>query len=149
MKKYLKYFSISPVKKRFYILARKAIGDMGDLRKQYAHARYASIWNLKWVYHPECPKRLIICIIRTVTEACESPQLRVDLRRQNGMVKTAFLFICILLILSTVNINNEDLLITRLIFNVYAQISCKNDWNWNSFLLLNTNAFRIRVPKFL
>jgi len=27
----------------FYIFARKAIGDIGDLRKYYAHARYASI----------------------------------------------------------------------------------------------------------
>jgi len=61
------------------------------------------------------------------------------LRRQNGMVKnTAFLSICILLILPSVIITNEDLLNTQLIFNFYAQISCKNDWN--NFLLLNTNA---------
>ena len=51
---------------------------------------------------------------------------------------TAFLSTSILLILPSVIINNKDLLKTRLIFNFYAQISCKNDWN--NFLLLNTNA---------
>ena len=49
--------------------------------------------------------------------------------------KDGFLSICIL---PSVITNNKDLLKTRLIFNVYAQISCKNDWN--NFLLLNTNA---------
>ena len=34
------------------------------------------------------------------------------------------------------NLVNKDLLKTWLIFNFYAQISCKNDWN--NFLLLNT-----------
>ena len=77
------------------------------------------------VYHPECTKRLIIGIIWKVTEAYESHWLRADLRRQNGMVKRLFLFICILLILPSIIINNKDLLKTRLIFNFYAQISCK------------------------
>jgi len=36
---------------------------------------------------------------------------------------TAFLFICILLILPSIIINNKDLLKTQLIFNMYAQIS--------------------------
>jgi len=40
------------------------------------------------VYHQECTARLIIGIIRTVTEAYESHRLLADLRRQNGMVKT-------------------------------------------------------------
>ena len=44
----------------------------------------------------------------------------------------------ILLILTSVIINNKDLLKTRLILNFYAHISCNNDWN--NFLLLNTNA---------
>jgi len=51
--------------------------------------------------------------------------------------KDGFLSICIL-ILSSVIINNKDLLKTRLIFKFNAQISCKN--NWNNLLLLNTNA---------
>jgi len=52
--------------------------------------------------------------------------------------KTRLLSICILLFLPSVIINNNDLLKTRLIFNFYAKISCKNDWN--NFLLLNTNV---------
>jgi len=51
---------------------------------------------------------------------------------------TAFLSICILLILPSVIINNKDLLKTRLIFNFYSHISRKNDCN--NFLLLNTNG---------
>ena len=51
---------------------------------------------------------------------------------------TAFLSICILLIRPSIVINNKDLLTTRLIFNFYAQLSCKHDWN--IFLLLNTNG---------
>jgi len=65
-----------------YILARKAIGDIRDLRKKYAHARYASIKKIDMVYHPECTKRLIIGIIRTFKEAYESHRLLADLRRQ-------------------------------------------------------------------
>ena len=57
--------------------------------------------------------------------------------KRHGKKNTAFLSICILLILPSVIINNKDLLKTRLIFNFYAHISCKNDWN--NFLLLNTN----------
>jgi len=51
---------------------------------------------------------------------------------------TAFLSICFFLIQPFVVINNKDLLKTRLIFNFYAHISCKKDWN--KFLLLNTNG---------
>jgi len=47
--------------------------------------------DLKWVYHPECTKRLIIGIIQTVTEAYELHRLLADLRRKNGMVKTFFI----------------------------------------------------------
>ena len=62
-----------------------------------------------------------------------------DLRHQNGIIKTRlFLSICFFLIRPSVFINNKDLLKTRLIFNSYAHISCKNDWN--NFLLLNTNG---------
>jgi len=49
-----------------------------------------------------------------------------DMRHQNGIViNTAFLSICILLILPSVIINNKDLLKTRLNINFYAKISCK------------------------
>ena len=51
--------------------------------------------------------------------------------------KHGFLSICILLIRPSIVINNKDLLTTRLIFNFYAQLSYKHDWN--NFLLLNTN----------
>jgi len=51
---------------------------------------------------------------------------------------TAFLCTCILVILPSVIINNKDLLKSRLIFNFYAHLSCKNERN--NFLLLNTNA---------
>ena len=51
---------------------------------------------------------------------------------------TAVLSSCIILILPSVIMNNKDLLNTRLIFNFYVQISCKNDWN--NVFLLNTNA---------
>jgi len=57
--------------------------------------------------------------------------------KQHGK-NTTFLSICILHILPSVIINNKDSLKTQLIFNFYAQISCKNDWN--NFLLLKTNA---------
>jgi len=53
----------------FYILARKAIGDIGNLRKILACVLRI---DLKWVYIPECTKRLIIGIIQMVTEADES-----------------------------------------------------------------------------
>ena len=55
-------------------------------------------------------KHLRIGIIRTVTVAYESHRLLADL--QNGLLKknTAFLSICILLILPSVIINNKDLL---------------------------------------
>jgi len=49
--------------------------------------------------------------------------------------KTRF-FIHLLIIRPSVVITNKDLLKTRLIFNFYAQMSCKIDWN--NFLLLNT-----------
>ena len=39
---------------------------------------------------------------------------------------------------SSIHNSQQDLLKTRLIFNLYAHISCKNDWN--NLLLLNTNA---------
>ena len=90
---------------------------------------------LKWINHPECTKHLIIGINRTVTEAYESHRLIAYLRRQNGI---RLFFIDILLIISSAIISNKDLLKTRFIFNLYAHISCKNDWN--NFLLLNTNA---------
>ena len=103
----------------------RCIGDGNNTRI----ARYASISNLKWVYHPECTKRLILGIIQTVTEANESHRLLADLRRQNGMVKSmACLSICILLILPSVIINDKDYFAkTRLILNFHAHISCKND----------------------
>jgi len=86
------------------------------------------------VYHPECTKRLIIGIIRSLRVtpiACglEAP-------KQHHKI-AAFLSICFVLIRPSVVINNKDLLKTWLIFNFYAQLSCKNDWN--NFLLLNTN----------
>ena len=78
------------------------------------------------VYHAECTKCIIIGIIWMVTEVYESHRLLANLKRQNGMVKnTAFLSICILLILPSVIINNKDLLKTWLIFNFYAQFSLK------------------------
>jgi len=65
----------------------------------------------KGINHLEFTKFLIIGLIRTVTEADESRRLLADLKRQNGMVKARlFLSICILLVLSSVIINNKDLL---------------------------------------
>ena len=89
--------------------------------------RCTCIQYVRSVYHPECTKRLIIGIIRTVTESYESHRLLADLRRQNGVVKkhSFFLPICIFLILPSVIINNKDLLKTRLIFNFYAQFLVK------------------------
>jgi len=43
--------------------------------------------------------------------------------------KHGFLSICIFLILPSIIINNKYVLKPRLIFNLYAHISRKNDWN--------------------
>ena len=68
----------------FFILARKAI----TISETYGNnTRMRVTHRFEMVYHPECTKRLIIGIIRTVTEAYESRLLIADLRRQNGMVK--------------------------------------------------------------
>ena len=91
--------------------------------------------KFEMVYYPECTKHLIIGKIRSLRVtpiACglEAPKWH----RKN----TAFLSICFFLIRPSVVINNKDLLKTRLIFNSYAQMCCKNDWK--KFLLLNTNV---------
>jgi len=130
-------FDTSPVIKCFIFWREKQLAISETYGKKRACALRIDL-KFEMVYHPECTKRLIICIIRTVMEAYESHRLLADLRRQNGMVKTRFfLSICFFLIPSVV-INNKDLLKTQLIFNFYAHISCKNDWN--NFLLLNTNG---------
>jgi len=105
-----------------------------NTRKRVTHR----FQTLKKVYQPECTKRLIIGIIRTVTEAYQSHKLLPELRRHNGMVKHGFLSICIHLILPSVIISIKDLLKTQLMLNFYAQMSCINDWN--NILLLNTNT---------
>ena len=100
------------------------------------HARYASIWNLKsHRMHQTSNNRYNLNgygSLRGTPNAC-----RLEAPKRHGK-KQGFFIYCILLILLSVIINNKDLLKTCLIFNFYAHISCKSDWN--NFLLLNTNA---------
>jgi len=58
-------------------------------------------FEIRTQHHPECTKRIIIGILRMVTEAYESHRLLADFN------------------------NNKDLLKTRLVFILYAQISLK------------------------
>ena len=91
--KYIKYFSSSPVLNVLYFGAQ----SNRWYRWLTAILRACALRiDLKWVYHPDCTKGQIKCIIRTVTEAYVSHRLLADLRRQNGMVNTAFLSFCIL-----------------------------------------------------
>ena len=111
----------SPVIKCFILFGAKSNRRYRRLKEIIRTCALRINLKFKNVYHPECTKRLIIGIIRTVTEACESHRFLADMRRQIGMVKTRlFLSICILLIRPNVvinNINNKDLLTIRLIFN--------------------------------
>jgi len=52
--------------------------------------------------------------------------------------KHGFSSIFFLRIRPSIEINKNDFLKTRLVFNFYAHIACKNDWN--NFFLLNTNG---------
>jgi len=107
----------------FWILARKAIVDIGDLRNKNAHARYASIWN------GISPRMHQASNNRYNPNGYGSLRVTPDLRCQTGMVKTRLFIHLSFLIRPSVVINNKDLLKIRLIFNFYAHISCKNDWN--------------------
>jgi len=119
----------------FYIQAQKAIAiseTYGNNMRMHGMHQFeiptqqcTCIQFVRSVFHPECTKCLIIGIIRMVTEVYESHRLLANLRHQNSVVKnTAFLSICICLILPSVIINNKDLK-TRLIFSFYAQFSLK------------------------
>jgi len=108
------------------------------LRIDFAHFRCTCIQYVRSVYHPKCTQRLIIGIIRTVSEAYESHRMLADLRRQNGMVKEHGFFIHLHPSYSSIrNFQQQRFAKTQLILNFYAQMSCQNDWN--NFLLLNTN----------
>ena len=91
--------------------------------------------KFEMVYHPECTKRLIIGIVWSLRVTPIAYGLEAPKRHRKN---TAYLSICFFLIQPSVVINIKDLLKTRLIFNFYAHISCKNDWN--NVLLLNTNG---------
>jgi len=49
-----------------YILARTAIGDIGDLVKKCAHVTIRIDLKFEMVYHPECTTHLLIGIIRSL-----------------------------------------------------------------------------------
>ena len=81
----------------FYILARKAIDDIGDLRnntrmrvRHRFENRCTCIQYVCSVYHPECTKRLIKGKLRTVTEVYELHRLLFGIVAPNGMVKKHF-----------------------------------------------------------
>jgi len=78
--------------------------------------------KFEMVYQPECTKRLIIGIIRSLRVTPIACGLEAPKRHRK---KTAFLSICYFLIQPSVVMNNKDLLKTRLIFNFNAHISCK------------------------
>jgi len=69
------------------------------------------------------------------------------LEAQNGMVKkkTAFLSICILLILPAAIINNKDLLKTWLIFNFYEQLKKINSYCWT--LISHESFLKLMLDK--
>jgi len=138
--KYIKYFSSSPVKKCFIFWREKqsAIKTYGkNTRMRFTH-RFG-IRTLSLFMYSICPQCLSPRMhqpsnnrynpngngswqVTPIACGFEAPK-----RHGN---KTAFSSICILLlIIPHIIINNKDLLKPRLIFNFYAHISCKNDWN--------------------
>ena len=118
-----------------FIFCHKTQSTISETYRNYMPMRITHWFE---VYHTEYTKRLIKGIIRMVTKAYESHQLLRDLRCQNSMVKKHGFFIHLHHFYSTIrNYQQYRFAKTRLSFNFYANISCKNDLN--NFLLLNTN----------
>ena len=105
---------------------------------KFAKFRFTCIQYVRSVYHPKCIQRLILGIIRTVTEAYESHRMLADLRAPKRQGKIHGFLIYLHTSYSSIrNFQQQRFAKARLILIFYAHISCKNDCN--NFLLLNTN----------